>query len=191
MELAPTSNGCLPWAEAYGFYAGDGASKDVEVTVTESTSDVLSPLQNYIVGSGVFTHAYASPDNEGEAWVAHFSGEGRDSNLANNAGGSESRRRSRSARARGRPQPLHPDRPHPQDLGHGSPVQILAYDLRLDRADRQGRHGGGVRRCLRLRGPETLSAPISGKDGWDRVAASTGLVTFDTDSKAAGFTAKS
>ena len=191
LELAPTSNGCLPWAEAYGFYAGDGASKDVEVTVTESTSDVLSPLQNYIVGSGVFTHAYASPDNGGEAWVAHFSGGGRDSNLANNAGG---RFRIETtvkigAGARSPTASFIPIVPIPKTSGTAAQFQILAYDLSdltkaLTARDATAAEYGGV---FGYAGQTTLSAANSpGKTDGISVAASTGLVTFDTDSKAAG-----
>ena len=190
LKTSPTTDGCLPWTEVYGFYAGDGGNKDVEITITDSTSDVYSPLANYIIGKSVFTHTYASAENGGEAWTAYFTGGDRDPSLLNNAGG-----RFRlettvkiSGTNRSPIASVIPIIPVPKSAT-AAQFQIMGYDLNALTTTPTVRDGGereygGV---YNYKGATTLTnANSPGKTSGIAVATSTGILTFTTETKASG-----
>ena len=191
LEIRPTATGCMPWSEVYGFFMGDGNSREIDLTVTDSTRDVYSPLQNYIVGKSVFSHTYASADNAGEAWMAYFTGGDRDSSLMNNAGGRfrlETQVKI-SGTNRSPVAAVMPIIPIPKS-GSSIQFQIMGYDLN-DLAKTPTIRDGGEREyggVFNYKGATSLTNDNSpaGPSGVT-LATSTGLLTFTTTSRTPGF----
>jgi hypothetical protein len=83
-----TSTICMPWRLTYGLHFGDGNYSDVELTVTEVSTDT-SLVGRFLVMEGSVSHGYhaAKDPSTGLAWNAYFTGGDKPKSLNNNAGG--------------------------------------------------------------------------------------------------------
>jgi len=83
-----TPDYCAPWTEAYGFFLGDGTSKELVLSIhTVDFND--SPLGNFIFGRGISYHTYSRPRlaEPRTPWTAFFMSGNRLVDLHNNANG--------------------------------------------------------------------------------------------------------
>lgn len=77
---------CSPWWDTYGFFFGDSSYQTVLMRVSE-VDHAENVLGNVLSGSSQFVHTYPSDTNNGEPWIAYFTGGNRLADLQNNPNG--------------------------------------------------------------------------------------------------------